>query len=356
MPFTVFAQCNGHQSLCSKRYNEVAYLTTHNAYNSDEDGFNLPNHTYGITRQLNDGVRALMLDVHDEGGEATVYHGFTWLGTTTLESNFNEIKAFLDANPNEVVTLLFETYISANMMEQELTQVGLLPMLHVQELGEPWPTLQEMINSGKRLVFFSDHNNGQSGQDWYHYMWSYAVETDFENNALSDFDCEFNRGNPTNDLFILNHFATDPTVGTGRTDFAEQANEFNYFYARARQCESEVGKFPNFPTVDFYELGNSLEVVDSLNEIPATLGIGGKMSESAVSVFPNPGNGEFNLTWNNPIKALVRVFNSSGELVLESQSSGTSFQLNLVEFSEGDYHAVIQTADNAETVKLIHLR
>ncbi len=353
---TAYSQCNGHQSLCDKRYNEVAYLTTHNAYNVEEDNFNLPNHTYGITRQLNDGVRALMLDVHDEGGEATVYHGFTWLGTTTLQSNFNEIKAFLDANPNEVVTLLFETYISANLMEQELTQAGLLPMLHVQQLGEPWPTLQEMINSGKRLVFFSDHNNGQAGQDWYHYMWSYAVETHFENNALSDFDCEFNRGNPNSDLFILNHFATDPTLGTGRTDLAEQANEFNYFYTRARQCEDEASKFPNFPTVDFYELGNSLEVVDSLNEIPNTLGIGEKTSENAVSVFPNPSSGRFNLTWNRPIKTLVRLFNSEGKLVFESQLSGTSVQLNLEEFSEGVYHAVVQTESNIETVKLIHLR
>lgn len=351
-----FAQCNGHEELCGKHYNEVAYLTTHNAYNAEEDGFNLPNHTYGLTQQLNDGVRALMLDVYDEGGVATVYHGFTWLGTTTLESNFNEIKAFLDANPNEVVTLLFETYIPANLMDTVLTQTGLKPLLHVQELGEPWPTLQEMINSGKRLVFFSDHNNAQLGQDWYHYMWSYAVETDFDNNALSDFSCDFNRGSANNDLFILNHFATDPNLGTGRTDLSEAANGFSYFYNRALQCWNENGKFPNFPTVDFYELGNTLEVVDSLNGIPNSVGIDEKPNANPVSVFPNPSVGMFNLTWSRPLKTSIRVFNSAGKLILESQSSGTSYQLNLNGFPEGIYQAIILTENRTETVKLVHLR
>ena len=41
-----YAQCNGSIDLCSKQYNEVAYLTTHNAFNSDEDGLSFPNQTY----------------------------------------------------------------------------------------------------------------------------------------------------------------------------------------------------------------------------------------------------------------------------------------------------------------------
>lgn len=351
---SAFSQCNGDFSLCDKRYNEVAYLTTHNAFNAEEDNFNLPNQTYGLTQQLNDGVRALMLDVYDENGSATVYHGFSFLGTTTLASNFAEIKDFLDANPNEVVTLLFETYISAAMMEVELTQAGLLPMLHVQELGQPWPTLQEMINSGKRLVFFSDHNNGEPGQVWHHYMWDHIVETDFDNNALSDFDCGFNRGDENNDLFILNHFATDPTLGTGRTDFSEQANEFNYFYDRAIQCWAEAGKFPNFPTVDFYELGDAPEVVDSLNA-QISVGITEKKSANPISVFPNPSAGIFQLNWERPINANVRVFSATGGMMLETRSSGDKLQQDISDYPEGVYYTVIQTAYSSETIRLIHL-
>ena len=46
-----FSQCNGCESLCDKKYNEVAYLTTHNAYNSKEDGFKLPNQKWNITTE-----------------------------------------------------------------------------------------------------------------------------------------------------------------------------------------------------------------------------------------------------------------------------------------------------------------
>jgi hypothetical protein len=52
-----YAQCNGSIDLCAKQYNNVAYLTTHNAFNSDEDGLLFPNQTYNIASQLNDGVR-----------------------------------------------------------------------------------------------------------------------------------------------------------------------------------------------------------------------------------------------------------------------------------------------------------
>ncbi|MFC2176455.1 hypothetical protein ACFLR1_05765 [Bacteroidota bacterium] len=64
LPSFCVAQCNGSSHLCGKRYNEVAYLTTHNAYNAGEEGFASPNQTHGITKQLEGGVRGFMLDVH----------------------------------------------------------------------------------------------------------------------------------------------------------------------------------------------------------------------------------------------------------------------------------------------------
>ena len=49
----VKSQCNGSFQLCDKKYNEVAILTTHNAFNSSEDNFQFPNQTYNILNQLN---------------------------------------------------------------------------------------------------------------------------------------------------------------------------------------------------------------------------------------------------------------------------------------------------------------
>ena len=68
----ITAQCNGFQALCGLRYNQVSYLTAHNAFNAGDEGFSLPNQNQGLTGQLNGGVRALMLDVYEEGGVPTV--------------------------------------------------------------------------------------------------------------------------------------------------------------------------------------------------------------------------------------------------------------------------------------------
>ena len=54
-----------------------------------------PNQTYNISSQMNDGVRALMIDVYDLFGTPTAYHSIFALGTIPLIDLFNDIKSFL---------------------------------------------------------------------------------------------------------------------------------------------------------------------------------------------------------------------------------------------------------------------
>lgn len=354
LPALVVAQCNGDVELCDKRFNQVAFLTTHNAFNADEDGFNLPNQTYGLTRQLNDGVRGLMIDVYDQDGVPTVYHSVALLGSVPLESNLAEIKGFLDANPNEVVTIIFECYADFLLIETAFLNIGIRDYVHTQGLGEDWPTLQEMIDNDKRLVVLSDRDDASAGENWYHYVWDYAVETPFSNNSNSDFACEFNRGDSQNDLFILNHFATDPNLGTGRTDLSEAANEYSFFYNRCMECWAELGKFPNFPTIDFHELGDGIAVTDSLNS-NISVGVLEQTEENPVSVFPNPSRGQFLLSWSESQKAQIQVFDATGKMMFETSVSGNALELDLEEFPVGIYHAIIRNEQSKSAVKLLRL-
>jgi len=356
LPVISFAQCNGHQELCGKPYNEVAFVTTHNAFNAGEEGFGLPNHNFGITRQLNDGVRGLMLDVYDEGGVATVYHGFSFLGTAPLESNLTEIGEFLVANPNEILTIIFECYVDSGMIEAAFTNVGLIPFLHEQTLGEDWPTLQEMINTNKRLVVFTDRNDAGVGQEWYHYVWDFAVETGFTNNAPSDFSCEFNRGDSINDLFILNHFITDATIGVGVPAQAEIVNEFDYFYNRATTCWAEKEKFPNFLTIDFHELGDAFEVADSINGIPSSVGVESISKNAGFSVFPNPSKGLFQIEAPSSMaNAFYKVYRSNGQLVLDTNWKGKQLKLDLSGEPDGVYFLSVTVGDEYQAFRLIKL-
>lgn len=347
------AQCNGFPELCDKKFNEVAYLTTHNAFNAEEDGFTFPNHTYGITRQLNDGIRGLMLDVYDEGGVATVYHGFTFLGTATLESNLIEVKEFLDDNPNEIVTIIFECYAAFDLVNAAFQSSGVAAYLHAQPIDIAWPTLQEMIEANKRLVVLSECQDAPVGAEWYHHVWDYAVETPFENNSNSDFTCEFNRGNEANDLLILNHFATDPNVGIGSTSLSEAANEFDFFYNRALECEAELGKFPNFPTIDFHELGEPFRVVDSLNLRQTSTDVSDIEMSLELSIFPNPTNGILTVELPKQTEANLNVFDKTGSLVFECQIVKEKSTLNFSHFAPGIYFVSLRSALGAASSKLV---
>ena len=263
----VKSQCNGSFQLCDKKYNEVAFLTTHNAFNSSEDNFQFPNQTYNILNQLNAGVRGLMIDVYDNNGTPIVYHSFSILGSIPLQDIFNDIKSFLDLNTNEIVTLILECYIDANSIENVLQQSLLNNYLYSKDSQSNWATLDEMINSNKRLIIFSDQNDASSSQSWYHYVWDYAVETHFSVSDINDFSCDYNRGDSINDLFIFNHFLTDDLFGYGLYNESLSVNSNPFFIDRVTSCWQSKNKFPNFLTVDFVELGDAQTVVNQINDM-----------------------------------------------------------------------------------------
>jgi len=271
----ILQKCNGSEILCDKKYDEVAYLTTHNAYNySDEPGaYSLPNQTHSINQQLEDGVKAFMLDIYhpdewlEEPAESIwLYHSLSLAGSKLFSEELAVFKEYLAANENEVITFILETYVPFNLLKQSFEEAGLTPYLYpLHNENEEWPTLATMIENNQRLVVLTESADSNA-DDWYIDMWQVAVETHFSNNAQSDFNCDYNRGNAENSLFVLNHFITNPVLGIGEIDSARFINQYNYLLNRIELCESETGKLPNYIAVDFYESGNSLDVVDFLNK------------------------------------------------------------------------------------------
>ena len=204
-----------------------------------------------------------MIDVYNYFGTPTAYHSVFMLGTIPLSNIFNDIKIFLDNNANEVVTIILECYVTANEIESEINQSGLSVYLYTH--NGIWPTLQNMIDNDNRLVIFTDEDDASSSQNWYHYLWDYAVETHYSVNTINDFTCDFNRGDPVNDLFIFNHFVTDANLGYGLYTESNDVNANPFFINRALDCQTQTNKLPNFITVDYYELGDVFAVVDELN-------------------------------------------------------------------------------------------
>jgi hypothetical protein len=185
-------------------------------------------------------------------------------------------------------------------------------------------------------------------------MWDFAVETNWENHTTSDFSCDFNRGDSINDLFIVNHFLSDATLGTGVFAQAQIINQFDYFYNRMKGCQLEQQKFINFPTVDFYEVGQTLEVVDSLNGILSSVGVA-DASEYSFSVSPNPSNGIFKVKLNTSNQnSTYSIYDISGKRILNG-SLNQSLNLDLSKKPQGLYFLSITNSNGTETIKLVNL-
>ena len=58
-------RCNGATGLCDRRLDQVVFPATHNSYAAaDQPGWHFAPQQHGIGRQLDDGIRALLVDIH----------------------------------------------------------------------------------------------------------------------------------------------------------------------------------------------------------------------------------------------------------------------------------------------------
>jgi hypothetical protein len=270
--------CNGKSYLCSRPYDQVRYPTTHNAMSNSTDGWIGPNQALDISGQLALGARGLMLDawkagdpnpfngkiqLPDEDPEKPfLCHALCLLGNMPLTDGLREITDFLDANTTDVVTIIFEAYIPADMTAAAFEAADLKKYTYQHDGGE-WPTLGQMIDAGTRLVVFQDVSVYPS-YPWQMYVWDYAFETNYAAVTPEDFSCNVNRGNPNHDLFIFNNFLTSIF---GSPASAEQVNSNPFLVTRINECEAVRAAMANFVTVDFISIGDTIITVDELNAL-----------------------------------------------------------------------------------------
>ncbi|MBK6740695.1 MAG: hypothetical protein IPG64_24070 [Haliea sp.] len=267
--------CNGQQSLCDRGYDQVRFVTTHNAMSNATDGWTEPNQNWDVPAQLQAGVRGLMLDTYRAGstnglGQPEVpdvdpdtgylCHAICLIGKQPLVEGLQEVRAFLDANPGEVVTFILESYLSHELTAAAFDEADLTHYTYVHT-GDAWPTLGQMIDAGTRLVVLQDRAVDPA-YPWLMNVWSHAFETHYSAATPADFSCNVNRGTPSNDLFIFNHFLTGVF---GAPELAEQVNYNPFLQARIDECEAFHATPANFVTVDFVDIGDAVEAVNALN-------------------------------------------------------------------------------------------
>lgn len=259
--------CNGHASLCDRALPKVAFPATHNGHAALDAGFSVfnANHERTMANQLEDGVRAILLDLYEEDGERVLCHGPCSLGRTPHVEALESFATFLKAHPSEVVILLYEGVSDLAAFEEDYQQSGLRDVVMARQEGEPWPTLGESLDAGEQLLVTMNASNPEG--DWLHGFYDLGFDTPYDYASLDEFSCEVLRGSAEHDLFLINHWVNTP-VGLPSVDNAAEVNQLDVLLDRARACETFYGRIPNLIAVDFYEQGDLFDAVRALNGLP----------------------------------------------------------------------------------------
>ena len=303
-------KCNGAADLCSRRLNAVVFPGTHNSFAaSNEPGWYFANQTYGISRQLRDGIRALLIDVHygvfdpatgrvrpdlaAEGsdankvaeqvparalrvadrvaggvglgtlhGQSELYlcHTLCELGAEPLIPELEVIRSFVEHHPNQVVIVIVEDYVPPAAIERAFGEAGLTRYLATLDRHARLPTLGELITRGHRLVVFAEAKGGTPA--WYMPAFSFIQDTPLGALRPGKLSCARYRGEQTSPLLLINHwippFPPSPTLNSqiGRSTFLRD---------RIDRCTQQRGIKGAIVAVDFYQRTSVVEMARQLN-------------------------------------------------------------------------------------------
>jgi hypothetical protein len=302
-------ECDGSASLCARRLDQVVFAGTHNSYAaSAQPGWRFAPQRFGIGRQLDDGIRALLLDVHygvpaadgvvrtdfaAEGAEANkvaealppaalraaeriagplgagmpagrprlyLCHTLCELGAEPLGDELATIAGFLEAHPRTFLALVVEDYVPASRIAAAFRAAGLADQAVTLDRRAPLPTLGRLLGEGKRLAVYSEKGGGTPA--WYMPAFSYIQDTPLGATRPDQLSCDRFRGEADSPLLLINHwippFPPSPRLNTA-------IGQATFLRHRIRTCMRERGFEGAIVAVDFYERTAVVRVARELN-------------------------------------------------------------------------------------------
>lgn len=302
--------CNGSAALCSQPLQDVIFPGTHNSFAaSDEPGWHFANQTYPIPRQLRDGIRAFLLDVHygvrdpangrvrtdlaAEGSdrnkvaeqlpasalrvadrvaggvglgrlkgasEPFLCHTLCELGAEPLGRELRAMASFLRHNPGQVLVVIVEDYVPPATIEKAFGAAGLTRYAETLAMHSKLPTLGQLVHSDRRLLVFAEEGGGSP--PWYMPAFDFIQDTPLGALHPAELSCARYRGTSASPLLLINHwvppFPPSPTLNAviGRAGFLR---------TRIERCTRERGIRGAILAVDFYERTDVVDVAAQLN-------------------------------------------------------------------------------------------
>lgn len=272
--------CNGYSELCGRQYSNITTIGTHDsAFVGD-----LPqdNQDISVTAQLGAGIRFLQAQSHKNllGTLDLCHTSCLEEDAGSLESYLSTVKTWLDANPNEVLTVLLVNgdNVPIGMFDDAYTSSGLKSYAYTPPTSpiaiEAWPTLQELITAGTRLVAFLDAGANAS-VPYILDEFTYFFETPYDTTDPTFPECTIDRppgATADGRMYIVNHFLDLDLDGIDIPDNAADnttnaATGVGSIGAQADLCIGLYGRAPVGILVDYFDQGNVFAAQNTLNGV-----------------------------------------------------------------------------------------
>ena len=270
--------CHGESVYCLRTYDDFTFPETHNAYSTVEDQFLIGvNHYTGLQWQWDGGIRAFMVDSHHRSDDNTSAEDVRFCHGTGQFFHpclFGEVDAFewisllgslMDNSSGDVVTLLIENYVPAEHLEFLFMETGMYDRIYTHTLGEPWPSLGDLVLSGTDLVVFWEQSQNDNFP-WLHDFGVFSWTTDYAENSAEEMSCTVYRGDGSQPVWHLNNWLSN-AFGLPDPVGAVEVNDYDNLLNRSIECWEIMDNRPTFVAVDYWEEGEITNVTITLNKM-----------------------------------------------------------------------------------------
>lgn len=212
------------------------------------------------------------------------------LDAGSLSAWLTEIRTWLDRNPYDVVTILLVNAdnAAASDLDAQFEAAAIKPYAYSPESATAvpysWPTLNELIGSGTRLLTFVADISPSATAPYLMNEFTFIFENPFSVLSPSNFSCTPERpalvqgqtsaAVQSGRLPLMNHFLNiEQAFGIQVPDIDNitvtnaASGPIGNLGDAATACTAAYGRAPSFVMVDFFEHGSAIATVDRLNGI-----------------------------------------------------------------------------------------
>lgn len=285
--------CNGYVEFCKRKYSNITMVAAHNSP-FVRPGNSGSNQELPVGTQLNDGIRLVQAQIQYPANASDPHFCHTTcdlLDAGPITEWLTEVRRWVDTHPYDVITILLGNgnYSKPAAYAPYIEQTGILKYVYTPPYLpmtlDDWPTLEDMIIRGKRVVMFLDYEANQTAYPWLIDEFSQVWETPF-NPVDRDFPCTVQRPPNLSDssakdrLYLLNHnlaaefnvFGAELLVpAVSLLNETNNVTGYGSLGLSANNCRSDWGRAPNFLNVDYYNYGgfpgSVFEVAAQLNNV-----------------------------------------------------------------------------------------